>query len=279
MSPGERPLKDAALAAGPRRILGLDLSIRSAWNIWYRNLTWYRKTFVMNILPNFFEPVLYLLGMGIGLGSYLGTRIGDVPYLRYIAPGLVAASAMNGATFHATYNIFVALHFDKTYHGITATPVSIEDVALGELFWGATRSAVYGIAFYVVTIAFGLVGNAASLLCLPVIVLTGFLFGAIGLFFTGTIKVIDLYSFYFTLFLTPLFLFSGIFFPVSALPAWAQTAAWFTPLFHCVELIRGAYAGEVGARWLLHLLWVASASGLFVWIGIRRLRKAFTALN
>lgn len=260
-------------------MMGMDISIVSAWQVWFRNVTWYRKTFVMNILPNFFEPVLYLVGMGIGLGAFLQTRIADMPYLQYIAPGLVAASAMNGATFHTTYNIFVALHYDRTYHGITATPVSIEDVALGEILWSVTRAIIYGIAFMVVTMGFGLTPSLHVLLAIPCIVLTGFLFGALGTLFTGIIKVIDLYSFYFTLFITPLFLFSGIIFPLSRLPAWAQTAAWFTPLFHCVELMRGVYVGAPDGTWFLHLAWVVAVTFILLWLGIRRFRAAFIALN
>lgn len=260
-------------------MMGMDLSIVSAWQIWFRNVTWYRKTFAMNILPNFFEPVMYLVGMGIGLGAFLGTRIADMPYLNYIAPGLVAASAMNGATFHTTYNIFVALHYDRTYHGITATPVSIEDVALGEILWGVTRSIIYGLAFMIVTVLFGLTTNPLALLAIPCIVLTGFLFGALGTLFTGIIKVIDLYSFYFTLFMTPLFLFSGIFFPLSGLPVWAQKGAWLTPLFHCVELVRGAYSGDIDGTWFVHLGWVVVVTLALLWLGIRRFRAAFVALN
>ncbi|MBD3334463.1 MAG: ABC transporter permease [Candidatus Eisenbacteria bacterium] len=265
--------------SAPRRILGMDLALHTAWHVWFRNLTWYRKTFVMNIVPNFFEPVLYLLGMGIGLGAYLGTRIHGVPYLEYIAPGLVAASAMNGASFHTTYNIFVALHYDKTYHGITATPVSIEDVALGEIFWAVTRSIIYGTAFFTITLVFGLVETPLALLVFPIIVLTGFLFGALGVLFTGIIKIIDLYSFYYTLFLTPLFLFSGIFFPLDALPEWAQSAAWLTPLFHCVEMMRAAYQGSLSAEWGLHLAYVLVVAAVFLVLGIRRFRAAFIALN
>jgi lipooligosaccharide transport system permease protein len=261
------------------RLLGLDLSLRSAAQVWYRNLTWYRKTFTMNILPNFFEPVLYLLGMGIGLGSYLGERIHGVSYLTYIAPGLVAASAMNGASFHATYNIFVNLRMDRTYHGITATPVSIEDVALGEILWAVTRAGIYGVAFLLVTAAFGLVHSFSVLLAVPAILLTGLLFASLGVLFTGIIKTIDLYSFYYTLFLTPLFLFSGIFFPLDRLPSWAAQVAWWTPLFHCVELMRGAYGGGFGLGWLGHLAWVVAASLLLLYAGIRSFRAGFLALN
>jgi lipooligosaccharide transport system permease protein len=152
-------------------------------------------------------------------------------------------------------------------------------VALGEIFWGVTRSLIYGTAFMIVTILFGLAGDPRVLLALPAIILTGFLFGAMGTLFTGIIKIIDLYSFYFTLFLTPLFLFSGIFFPLSALPAWAQKAAWITPLYHCVELVRGAYRGSIDGTWLIHLAWVVVVTLILLWLGIRRFRAAFVALN
>ena len=173
----------------------------------------------------------------------------------------------------------MALHFDRTYHGITATPVSIEDVALGEILWAVTRAGIYGTAFFIITALFGLVTTWQALLSLPAIVLTGVLFGALGVLFTGYIKTIDLYSFYYTLFLTPLFLFSGIFFPLGALPPWARRAAWATPLFHCVELMRGPFSGRITGAWFLHLGWVLAVSAILLVWGIRRFRAAFASLN
>jgi len=255
-------------------IPGLDLSPRLAFTVWVRNFTVYRKTWKMNILPNFFEPVFYLVAMGIGLGAYLTRAMEGVSYLTYIAPGLIVASAMNGATFETTYNVFVKMHFAKTYQAITATPVNLEDAVLGEALWGVTRGLVYGSIFALVTALFGLAGGWRVVFMLPVILVTAWLFAGLGLLFTSFIRVIDLYAFYYTLWLTPLFLFSGIFFPVSGLPAWAQAAAWFTPLYHCVNLGKAVAHGGAGAAFLADAAWVVVVGSLANYAAIRRFVRA-----
>src|SRR5262249_41438956 len=126
----------------PRRVrpLGFDISPRAAFRVWQRNLAVYKKTFHLNILPNFFEPVFYLLGMGVGLGRYLGGSVGGVPYVQFIAPGLVIYNAAMGASFEVTYNTFVKMTFARTYDSVLAAPVSVEDIVLGEVLWAVTRA-------------------------------------------------------------------------------------------------------------------------------------------
>ena len=249
------------------------VSFRAAGHVWMRNFTVYRKTFVMNILPNFFEPVIYLVAMGIGIGAYITRNMEGMRYIEYIAPGLVAASAMNGGTFETTYNVFVKMHFGKTYDAITATPVNLEDAMMGEVLWAITRGIIYGVIFAVVIAGFGLLGGWGALMLLPVIVVTAWLFASIGLLFTSIIKVIDMYSFYYTLWLTPLFLFSGIFFPVSGLPEWAQVAAWFTPLYHCVNLAKACAHNAWSMGNLGDLVWILTAALLANSVAILRVRR------
>lgn len=253
-------------AAEPR------VSLRAAVHVWRRNLAVYRKTWKLNVLPNFFEPVLYLLAMGLGIGGYITQGIEGLSYLEFIAPGLIMSSAMNGGTFETTYNVFVKMHFGKTYEAITAAPVNLEDALLGELLWAISRGTVYGGIFAAVVSGFGLVPPARVLLLLPVVVLTAWLFASIGLLFTSFIKVIDLYSFYFTLWLTPLFLFSGIFFPISRLPEWIQPLAWATPLFHCVSLSKAIVHGSWSALSLAHLVYVVLVGALCSAAAIARMR-------
>ncbi len=249
------------------------VALRPAIRVWQRNLAVYRKTWTMNILPNFFEPVFYLLGMGLGLGAYV-VRIQDLPYLAYIAPGLVAAAAMNGASFETTYNVFVKLHFGHLYDAIITTPVNIEDVALGELLWAITRAAIYGGSFLLIVILFGAVDPLRGLLLLPLILLTGWLFAAIGLTFTGLIPSIELYSYYYTLFLTPLFLFSGIFFPVEErFPPWLLKVAWSTPLYHAVALMRGVVRGGSPAGLALHLAYLVGLALLLSVVAVNLIRR------
>lgn len=224
----------------------------SALRVWQRNLWVYRDRWFYGLLPNFFEPVFYLLGMGVGLGYYVttGGEFGQ-GYLAYIAPGLVAASAMNGASFETTYNVFVKLHFGRYYDAVVTTRVNMEDAAVGELLWAVTRSVIYGGIFLLITLFFDSPVTWRLLAAVPALALVGFCFAAIGLAFTSLIDVIDVYSYYFTLFITPSFLFSGIFFPVEErFPAALVTVAEATPLYRSVHLVRGLVNGHAEALWI-----------------------------
>ncbi len=214
-----------------------DVRIGAAWRLWQRNAAIYRRTWTLNILPNFFEPLLYLVAMGLGLGIYL-RQIEGIPYLDFIAPGLVAVAAMNGASFEVTYNCFVKMHFGRVYEAVLATPLSVEDVALGELLWGATRSLIYGVVFLAIAAAFGVVHTPLVVLAPVAIGLIGLLFAVMGLAFCAAIPLIDYFTYYWTIFLTPMFLFAGVFFPLDRLPAWVGAVAWFMPLHQGVILMR-----------------------------------------
>jgi lipooligosaccharide transport system permease protein len=253
-----------------------DVRLRGALHVWRRDLQVYSKTWKMNILPNFFEPLIYLLGMGIGLGAWVGSGMGGMSYLAFITPGLIVTSAMNGASFETTYNVFVKMHFGRTYHAITSTPVNIEDAMLGEVLWAMTRAMVYGVAFAIVVALFGLLPGWSGLSVLPVLLLTSFVFAAVGLCFTSFIKVIDMYSFYYTLFLTPMFLFSGIFFPLSNMPSWVATLAWIFPLTHAVNLARAVIHGSGSAgRIAGEAAWLAAVGLLLLWIALVRIRRRY----
>ena len=235
-----------------------DVSLTGALRLWRRNALSYSHTWKMNILPNFFEPFFYLLAIGFGLGQFVD-RVAGVEYAEFIAPGLVATSAMYGATFDVTYNVFVKLHFDRLYDAVVATPLTPEDVVLGEGMWAMTRSFLYGVPFVIVTAAFGLADSWWVLAAPLAVLVVGFCMTMIGLTFTAFIPTIDLFSFYFTLFITPMFLFSGIFFPIDTLPDWAQPIAWFSPLFHAAGLMRELYGvgGTDALAALGHAAWLA----------------------
>jgi lipooligosaccharide transport system permease protein len=253
-----------------------DVRIRGAYHVWRRDLQVYSKTWKMNILPNFFEPLIYLLGMGIGLGAWIRNDMGGMSYLAFITPGLIVTSAMNGASFETTYNIFVKMHFGRTYHAITSTPVNIEDAMLGEVMWAMTRAMVYGVAFAIVVALFGLLPGFSGLALVPVLLLTSFVFATVGLCFTSFIRVIDMYSFYYTLFLTPMFLFSGIFFPLSNLPDWVRVVAWIFPLTHAVNLARGIIHGGVTPLSMVgEVAWLLILGLTLLWISLARIRRRY----
>lgn len=253
-----RPPGSLPSALGVRAAFRIpDASLTSAIRLWQRNAFAYARTWKMNILPNFFEPFFYLLAIGFGLGKFVESVAG-VDYARYIAPGLAATSAMYGASFDVTFNVFVKLHFDKLYDAVTVTPVSPEDVVLGEMLWGITRSLIYGLPFVLIAALFGLVHSWWALAAPIAAAAVGFCFAAIGLTYTAFIPTIDLYSFFFTLFITPMFLFSGIFFPIEILPDWAEPLAWFSPLFHAAALFRELF-GVFGTDLVVatgHLAWL-----------------------
>jgi len=237
-----------------------SIDLRLAAAVWMRNLTVYRRTWVMNILPNFFEPLLYLVGMGIGLGAYVNEGMDGRTYIAFIAPGLMASAAMNGASFETTFNTFVKLHFGRLYDAYLGTPCEPEDIVLGEVLWAVTRALLYGVGFLAVLGGLTLAGypiltSPAALLLPLAIALTGAAFAAVGLLFTSFIDTIDLYSYYYTLFVTPLFLFSGIFFPVGRFPG-GDTVAWCTPLYHAVRLHRGLAQGPLATEHAVSALWL-----------------------
>ena len=255
----------------------MSLSLPHAAAVWRRNASMYRRTWKANLLPNFFEPVFYLSAIGIGVGAYI-QEMGGLSYVAFLAPGLVCVAAMNGASFEVTYNVFVRLTYEKTYDAMLTTPLEPDDVLAGEVMWAVTRASIYGGAFYLVTVGFGYAPLPHSLWVLPIIPLTGLLFAAIGITFSLQIPAIELFSFYFTLFLTPLFLFSGVFFPLEErLPgAWLWVAEAL-PLLHPVRVARSAFQGSLDPSAFWDAGYIVVASGLLLFWSRRTVRRRLTA--
>lgn len=254
----------------------MSVSIPYALSVWRRNATMYRRTWKWNILPNFFEPVLFLFSIGIGVGAYI-TEMGGTSYIAFLAPGLVCAAAMNGASFEVTYNVYVRLTFQKTYDAMLTTPIVPDDVLAGEVLWAVTRASIYGGCFFIVLGLFGLAPFLSALLVLPLIPFTGLLFTAIGITFSLRIPHIDLFSFYFTLFLTPLFLFSDVFFPLKERLSepWLWVAE-LLPLLHPVRLSRAAFQGEASPILLWDAAYILAISALLLMWARRSMRQRLT---
>jgi lipooligosaccharide transport system permease protein len=237
-------------------------SPRGAFRVWQRNITIFRKYWKSMMFPNFVEPVLYLAALGLGLGAFIQQGgIEGQSYIQYIAPGLLASNAMFAASFESTFNTFVKLKIDKVYDAIITTPVNAEDVVAGEYLWAGTRAALYGTGFLGVLAAIGvaigepLVSSPFALLIPPMLFCIGFMFSVMGTLFTSLIRRIDLYAYYFTLVVTPMFLFSGIFFPVERFPSPVPQIAWMTPLYHAVNVCRGLAQGP-GPGVLVDIAWI-----------------------
>ena len=223
------------------------VSLPHAWRYWRRNAAVFKHTYRLSLLAWFIEPVIYLVAMGFGLGKYL-QRVQGIQYIDFIAPGLVALSVMYGSTFETTWNAFFKMERAGIYNAAVSTPVGLEDVALGEALWATTRAMIYGGAFIVIAIPFGVFHSWLGVLTPVAMALVGLMFALLGLAFTYAISMVDYLSYYWTLFLTPMFMFSGIFFPLDRLPGWVRAFAWFMPLRHSVELMRALLlTGNAGA--------------------------------
>jgi lipooligosaccharide transport system permease protein len=244
--------------------------------IWKRNFRVFSKLWRGALLPTFLDPFFYLLALGFGLGTYVA-RINGIPYEDFIAPGLIASAAMWSAAFETTYNVYFRINELRLYDNVLSTPVEVQDVVAGDLVWAATRATIYGLVVLVVVAAFGLVGSWWAAAIPPFVVLGGLCFSVIGYSFTALIPKIDLYSYFFTLGITPMFLFSGIFFPFDELPGWAEVAAWFTPLYHLVEITRGLATDPDAWAVLGNSLWLAVVAAVLFPVPVRALRRKLLA--
>lgn len=240
-----------------------SFSPRLALRVWQREVDLYKRIWPSTILSNLLDPLVYLVAMGFGLGAYL-SDVNGVRYIEFIAPGLVASAIMMAATYEVAWNSYVRMYVERSYEAMMSTPATVEDVVAGELLWAATRSVLYASVMLVVLFALGLLHSPWAL-AIPLVALPGgLLFASVGLTYTALVRHMDHLTFYFTLFVTPLFLFSGIFFPLDRLPAWAQAAAWATPLYHLVEIARGLSLGVFGGAFAAHLA-ILLAGGLLLY--------------
>jgi lipooligosaccharide transport system permease protein len=231
------------------------------------------KTYRVNFLPPFLEPILYLLAIGLGLGTYV-KEIDGIPYISYIAPAILAISVMNSAFFECTYSSYVRMYYQKSYDAIIATPLSIEEVIAGEILWGATRSLVYAAIMLPVLIAFGVVSLPATLLVLPFAFLAGLLFATIAMCFTAVTPSIDALNYPAFLFITPMFLFSGTFFPLSLLPSALQYFAYAAlPLTHVVGVMRMLTLASFSPMIVFHLLWICAVTTVLFILSINLMRR------
>ncbi len=218
-----------------------------------RNLRVWRRYAVPSLIGNFGEPLLYLLGLGYGLGRFV-SGMADMPYLAYLASGVLCATAMNTASYEGLYAAYTRMTRQDTYGAMLATPLQVADVVAGEVAWCATKALISGVTLFVVAGALGAIPLAGlPLAALPVVLLMGLTFGAMAVLVTTLAPSYDFFLYYFTAFITPMFLFSGVFYPVDTLPGWLQAAVVALPLFHGVELVRPLFSGELPDPLAVHL--------------------------
>jgi len=247
------------------------LKLRRAFRVWQRNFTVYTKLYKSSIALNFVEPVVYLAALGLGLGAFV-KEINGVPYINFIAPGIIASSAMFAATYECTYGTFVRMTFQRTFDAILATPVNIDDLVAGEMIWGATKSMFYGTVIMGVIALFGFVESAKIILAIPILFIGGLIFAEISVIFAAVVPGIDSFNYFYTLLMTPMFLFSGIFFPLDTLPPSVLKIAFFTPLYHLVNIVRSFSSGMLsGAAW--DVVWVFIVAVILAPYPFRLMRK------
>jgi lipooligosaccharide transport system permease protein len=242
------------------------------WRLVERNALAYKRTWGY-FVTGFFEPVLFLLSIGIGVGKLVGRLpVGGhlVDYKEFVAPGLLASAAMSGALLDTTFNFFIKYKYSHTYDAIVATPVGAGDIATGEITWALIRGAIYSAAFLLTMLLFGLVPSWWALLAVPAAVLIGFAFAAIGLACTTYMRSWVDFD-YVNLALVPLFLFSATFFPISQYPAGLQAVIRVTPLYQGVALVRGLVLGQVDWFMLVHVIYLVVAGAVGLRIAARRI--------
>ena len=243
--------------------------------VWQRNRDVFLKLWHSEVPGFVAEPIIILLAMGFGLGAYVGFVDGQ-KYIEFIAPGIMASYAMFSASFECTYGSFFRMEYQKTYDAIIATPLSIEDVIAGEIFWGATRAFMTGTIILAIATAFQLVPSPWALLIPVVAFLEGILFASIAILVTSLVPSVYTFNYYFTLFVTPMFFFSGVFFPLSSFPEIVQTLSWIAPLTPVVHLIRALVNGEIYLGLLWSLAIIIALTALFFSISLVTMRRRLT---
>jgi len=244
-----------------------------AQRIWEKNYIAYRRLWKV-VFSGFFEPVFYLLAVGVGVAALVGEVVlpggQEVPYATWVAPALMAASAMNGAVIETTFNIFFKLQFGKVYEGILTTPMKPSDIAIGEIGWALLRGVLYSTAFVGVMWALGMTESWLAIFAIPAATLIGFAFGAAGLAAATWMKSWQDFDLV-TLVTMPLFLFSGTFFPIDVFPSWLQWVVKVSPLYHGAELLRGFTLGIVDWTMLGHAAFLIVMGLVGAAIAARRL--------
>lgn len=242
------------------------------FKVWYRNFivwTHYKGT---SLIINLGEPFLYLFAFGYGLGRYV-TSFNGLSYIQFIAPALVVASTMNSASFETTFSSYTRMEVQKTFDAIVVTPLTLRQVVLGEILWATTKGCFTAVIMMIVFLFAGLISHPFAIFVLILCLVEGILFSALGMLMTSIAKSYDFFSAYLTLFISPMFLLSGTFFPLEELPSWAKTVAWFLPLTHAVNGSRELFAGRVSLSLLFSFIWLAVVAALLTLFAVKKMEK------
>ncbi len=245
---------------------------RGALAVWHRNMLVWRRLIGPSLLLNFGEPSMYLLGLGFGLGHFIG-EMANMPYITFLASGIIASSAMTTASFEGMYSVYSRMVPQKTYDAILATPLEVHDILAGEMLWCATKSLISGSAILVVAALLGSVSGWQSLWALPVVFLTGLCFAGPALVVNAVATGYDFFNYYFVLALTPMMITCGVFYPIDTLPEVVQRLVHLLPLTHAVALTRPLVSGQPVEQPLLHLTVLLAFAAVTYYVAVALTRK------
>jgi len=247
-----------------------------AMHLVQRNLLVYRHTWMV-IFSGFFEPLFYLLSVGYGVGAIIGKLpVGGgrmVEYAAYVAPAMLASSCINGAITDGFFNPFFKLHFQGTYEGILATPMSVLDIAIGEVIWALIRGSLYSAGFLVILLPLGLIVSPWGIVALPAAIFVSACFSAGAILLMTLVNKIDDFDKVMNLLVLPMFLFSTTFFPLSVYPAPIRVVVFLLPLYHGISLLRGLTLGVIGWSLLGHFAYLVVFGGISMKVATGRLQK------
>ncbi len=250
------------------------------FSVWYRHMRVYRQHIISNGFPPFFEPLIFLAGVGLGLGRYI-EPINGQPYVQFLAIGLLITSSMWTAFFECTFGTFIRMEFQKTYDGMLAAPITVNNLIVGEMLWAASKGFFFSFAVFTMLCLVSLIWPASlPMLPLPNAMLAPFvgfvnalMFGAMALLITSFVKTINHFNFFMTGIISPMFFFSGVVFPVSNLPAAIQPVAEMVPLTHSVRIMRCICSGNLSCALLWDVLYIVIFTAIVGLLAVKRLNR------
>jgi lipooligosaccharide transport system permease protein len=243
-------------------------------SVWYRHYLVYTRSLISNGLPPFLEPLIFLAGVGLGLGKYIVNTVEGMTYIDFLASGLLVTSSMYTASFECTFGTFIRLEYEKAYDGMLSAPITANNLIIGEIFWAGTKGLFFSLAVLIIISVFGVIPLGWSLLSPAVGFLAGLMFATISLWVTSFVKNINHFNFYMTGVLSPMFFFSGVVFPLSDLPKALQPVAEIMPLTHAVRLVRALcnHSFQIVLFWdMLYIILVILIMGYFATRRLKRL--------
>lgn len=256
--------------------LGIAIPGRLSYRVWQRNRDVFFRLWKAEILPPTIEPIVTLIGLGLGLGGYV-TLGGDEEYVQFLAPGMLMVFPMFVAMFEALFGSYFRMDQHGTYAAIHSTPVRPEEIVLGDITWAASRMAGNTALIIVILVALtpwlGLISSPLVVLTIPLAFFVGLVIAGLAIAFTSIARAISQLSYFFSLFVLPMFWFSGAFFPTNDLPDWAATASGMFPLFHAVEIARALTTGDGLGATLDNLLWLIVVTPFALWLGLWAMRR------